>query len=247
MHIASRVGIETGIAVAAVAPLIAIAMWSSRSRAWRPLVAFVVLFALDDLVLLLPPMGPFEALQWNWQGKLLELIWVLALAALVRGLSLRDIGATAPLRPGWRAPTLVVGAATLALPLAFVVALGARDQLTVEGWWFQATMPGLAEELVYRGVFLSLFDRAFGRPWRIAGADVGWGAIVVAVVFAAVHAINVDRSGALHVEPLFAVGPFIGSLLAGWARARLGSLVPLILIHNASNLVIPLATLWLPG
>lgn len=245
MDIAFRVGIETAITVAALAPLIAIGMWSSRSRAWYPFLAFVALFALDDLVLVLPRLGPFAALQWNWQGKLLEVAWVLALAAIVRGLSLRDIGATAPLRPGWRAPTLVVGVATLALPMAFIVGLGARDQLTMEGWCFQATMPGLAEELVYRGVFLSLFDRAFGRPWGVAGADVGWGTIAVAVVFAVAHAVNVDRGGTVHIEPLFAVGPFIGSLLAGWARARLGSLVPLILFHNASNLVIPLATLWL--
>jgi membrane protease YdiL (CAAX protease family) len=98
---------------------------------------------------------------------------------------------------------------------------------------------------VYRGSFLVLLDRAFGRPWRVAGAEVGWGTIVTALVFAAMHAVNVDRSGALHLNPLFAVGPFIGSLVAGWARPRLGSLVPLILFHNASNLVIPLATLWL--
>ena len=31
----------------------------------------------------------------------------------------------------------------------------------------------------------------------------------------------------------------------GWARSRLGSLAPLIIIHNASNLVVPLTTLWL--
>jgi uncharacterized protein len=245
MYIASRVAIETAIVIAAVAPLIALGMWSSRSRAWWPLFAFVALFALDDLVLVLPRMGPFAALRWNWQGKLLEVAWVVALAAMVRGLSLRDIGATTPLRPDWRVPVLVVGAVMLALPIAFIMGFGARDELTVEGWCFQATMPGLAEELVYRGVFLSLFDRAFGRPWRVAGADVGWGTIAVAVVFAAVHAVNVDRDATVHIEPLFAVGPFIGSLIAGWARARMGSLIPLILLHNASNLVIPLATLWL--
>ena len=218
MSIVSRVGIETAIIMAAVAPVIAIGMWSSRSRAWWPLVAFVGLFALDELVLVLPRMGPFAALEWNWQGKVLEVAWVVALAAAVRGLSLRDIGATAPLRPDSRGPMLVVGAVTLALPVAFIVGLGARDQLTVEGWLFQATMPGLAEELVYRGVFLSLLDRAFGRPWRVAGADVGWGTIATAVVFAAVHAVNVDRGGTVHIDPLFAVGPFIGGLLLGWAR-----------------------------
>jgi len=245
MHVVVRVGIETGVILAASVPLIAIAMWSSRARAWWPLLAFVALFVLDDLVLVLPRIGPFVAPSWNWQGKLLEVAGVLALAATVRGLSLRDIGATSPLRAGWRTAALVAGGVTLALPLAFLLGLGARDQLTVEGWWFQATMPGLAEELVFRGVFLTLLDRAFGRPWRIAGAEVGWGTIVTALVFAGVHAVDVDRSGALHVEPLFAIGPFIGSLFAGWARARMGSLVPLIVIHNVSNLVIPLATLWL--
>ncbi|MEO7729551.1 MAG: CPBP family intramembrane glutamic endopeptidase [Kofleriaceae bacterium] len=245
MHVVVRVGIETALILAASVPLVAIGMWSSATRAWRPLLAFVALFALDDLVLLLPWIGPFIALTWGWQGKLLEVGGVLVLAATVRGLSLRDIGATAPLRAGWRTPALVVGTVSLALPIAFVLGLGARDQLTVEGWLFQATMPGLAEELLFRGTFLVLLDRAFGRPWRIAGSEVGWGTIVMALVFAAAHAVDVDRSGTVHVEPLFAIGPLIGSLFAGWARPRLGSLVPLILFHNVSNLVIPLATLWL--
>lgn len=245
MHIVVRVGIETAVILAAAVPLVAIAMWSSAARAWRPLLAFVALFVLEDLALLLPRIGPFAALAWNWQSKLLEIGGVLLLAATVRGLSLRDIGATAPLRAGWRTAALVVGVVILALPVAFLLVLGARDQLTVEGWLFQATMPGLAEELVWRGVFLVLLDRAFGRPWRIAGAEVGWGTIVTALVFAGAHAVQVDRSGVLQIEPLFAIGPFIGSLFAGWARPRLGSLVPLILLHNASNLVIPLATLWL--
>lgn len=137
----------------------------------------------------------------------------------------------------------VVGGVTLALPVVFTL-LGARDTLTVEGWCFEATMPGLAEELVYRGVLLELCDRALGRPWRI-GADVGWGAVVTAVVFAVGHGVTVGRSGDFVVEPLLALGPFVGGMLAAWARAGLGSLVPLILFHNASNLVIPLATLWL--
>jgi len=246
MHVVVRAGIETAVILAASLPVIAIAMWSSRARAWRPLLAFMALFVLDDLLLLMPHVGPFIALAWNWQGKLLELGGVLALAATVRGLSLRDIGATEPLHAGWRMPALVAGAGILALPLSFLLLLGARDQLTVEGWCFQATMPGLAEELLFRGVFLTLLDRAFGRPWRIAGAEVGWGTLVVAFVFAAAHAVEVDRSGVVNINPLFAIGPFIGSLFAGWARPRLGSLVPLILIHNAGNLLIPLATLWLP-
>jgi len=132
----------------------------------------------------------------------------------------------------------------LLFPLAYL-ALGSRGELTAEGWWFQATMPGLAEELVYRGAFLALCDRAFGRPWRIAGAEVGWGLIVTSVVFGAVHAVNIDRNGALTVEWLFAIGPFAGGLLGGWLRARTGSIWPGVVLHNASNLLVPLATVAL--
>lgn len=59
-------------------------------------------------------------------------MWVLELVAVTRRLSLRDIGVTAPLRPGWRGPTLVVSAITLALPLSFLL-IGARETLTLEG------------------------------------------------------------------------------------------------------------------
>jgi uncharacterized protein len=245
MHVALRAGIETGIILAVTAPAIAIGMWRRPARAWLPLVAFIALFALDKLVLRLPRVGPFEELVWNWQGKLLELAWVIAVVAAARRLTLRDIGVVAPC-PGWFSATLPVAIATLALPLAFLP-LGARVELTAEGWLFQATMPGLAEELVFRGVLLELCDRAFGRPWRIADADVGWGLIVTTILFAAVHSVHVDRDGALHVYVLLAAGPLVGGLLAGWARARIGSVVPVAVLHNLSNLMIPLATLALPA
>jgi hypothetical protein len=29
----------------------------------------------------LPRLGPFASLQWNWQGKLLEVAWVIVLVA----------------------------------------------------------------------------------------------------------------------------------------------------------------------
>jgi hypothetical protein len=56
---------------------------------------------------------------------------------------------------------------------------------------------------------------------------------------------SADELPPAHCQDVPALGPLVGSLLAGWARSRLGTLAPLIIIHNASNLVIPLATLWL--
>jgi membrane protease YdiL (CAAX protease family) len=36
--------------------------------------------------------------------------------------------------------------------MAFFLVVHARETLTAEGWAFQLTLPGLAEELLFRGV-----------------------------------------------------------------------------------------------
>lgn len=242
MSFASRAGFETLVTWMLAAPWIAIALWRSRQRRWWPLVAMLGIVAIDNFVLSLPRTGPFAGLAWSWQGKLLEIVLAIVSVAVTPGLTFDSIGVTAQLRPGWRAGLAAVVGVSLALPITFIIWLGARDTLTPEGWLFEATAPGIAEELIFRGVLLALADRAFGRPYRVAGAELGWGAIVTSVIFALVHVVNVERDGALHVELLLGIGPLIGGLIASWARARVGSLLPLMLAHNASNLVIPLVT-----
>ncbi len=59
-------------------------------------------------------------------------------------------------------------------------------------------MPGLAEEFVFRGVFQSLLNEAFGQPWRLARASLGWGGIITAVLFVVGHGALFDRY--LHLQ-----------------------------------------------
>ena len=240
-ELAVRAGLEVAIAVAIAAPLLALAFWRTPAPRWLPVAALVGLFALDEIVLILPRIGALAALQWNWQGKVLEVAWVLALV-FAGAFTAREIGmATLPRRGSGRAIAACC-VLMVALPLTFFVAFGAREEPNAESFLFQATMPGLAEELVYRGVFLALCDRAFGRPWKVLGASVGWGVPLTALLFGVVHAVHVARSGDIHFDVVSGAGPLIGAVVGGWLRARTDSIWPLVLMHNASNLVIPLAT-----
>lgn len=76
-------------------------------------------------------------------------------------------------------------------------------------------MPGLAEEIVFRGVHQSLLNRAFGRPWRIANADFGWGLIITAVLFAGFNGlVAVDHQFRAHLVLFAAIAPFLLSLVS---------------------------------
>jgi membrane protease YdiL (CAAX protease family) len=53
-------------------------------------------------------------------------------------------------------PALLIA---VAVP-AFFFILGVRVRLTGEGWAYLLVMPGLAEELLFRGLYQSMLNRA---------------------------------------------------------------------------------------
>jgi len=100
---------------------------------------------------------------------------------------------------------------------------------------YQLSMPGIAEELAYRGVIQSGLNRVFGRPWRLLGAEVGWGWVVTTVAFWAMHAFRVDKRMELTFYwPTLTMQLWVGFVL-GWMRERTESVYPSMLAHNLVN------------
>lgn len=93
----------------------------------------------------------------------------------------------------------------------------------------QLVLVALPEECFFRGYVHSTLDRAFGRPWKILGAPLGWGWIVTAALFATCHSLIAVQWW--H----FAI--FFPGLLFGYLRARTNGLIAPILFHTTSNLL----------
>jgi uncharacterized protein len=152
-----------------------------------------------------------------------------------------DLGLTWKQRPGTlRAVLFVVIPVVIIIDLT-VLRLAPHESFTAEDVAYQLTMPGLVEELFYRGLLLALFDSMFAPRVTILGTKMGYGAIVTSLAFGAVHAIDVDCALRLTLSPLAAVSPLISAFFAAWIRARSGSLVIPILAHNLSNTLVTVA------
>ena len=239
-----RVALQAGLILACVLPFVLIAAWRSRTRRWSLLLFVTSLVVLDVALGEIPRVDGFQHLHWSWQECILSTAWPFLLIALVPGISLVSVGVTSRFRPGWLKPSIVGLLLALAVPAVFFI-LGARKKLDAEGWVFLLIMPGLAEELVFRGVFQSLLNRVFGKPWRLAGAEFGWGLIITAILFAGFNGL-VDVDPQLHARLVLhaAIAPFLMSLVSGWVRERTDSVWPSVLGHNLSNIVIPFASLF---
>jgi len=221
-----------------------IAVWRSRTRRLSLLLFIASLVVLDVALVEIPRVDGFQHLHWSWQECLFSAGWPFLLIALIPGISLVSVGVTSRFRPHWLKPSIIALLLALAVPAVFFI-LGARKRLDAEGWVFLLIMPGLAEELVFRGVFQSLLNRVFGKPWRLAGAEFGWGLIITAILFAGSNGlVAVDPQLHARIAPQAAIAPMMLSCVSGWVRERTNSVWPSVFGHNLSNIVIPFATLF---
>jgi len=103
--------------------------------------------------------------------------------------------------------------------------------------WVQLLLVAFPEELFYRGYLQTRLQQIMGRRLVIFGGDVGPAVIVTSAVFALGHLIAIPAASRLAV--------FFPSLLFGWLRDRTGSIIPGIVFHALSNLLLALLTRFL--
>lgn len=196
-------------------------------------VAAVALLALFLLLRELPRSLPGERVigdLWDWTGPLLALAGALAFAGRLvaaRSFSWRELGLTLVQRAGSLRPALLVAGGALALNYVVMSFSSYRlSSVPFETWLYQATVPGLVEETVFRGLLLALADRAAPPRWTVGGAAIGVGALLVTFAFLALHGLSPGKLA----------GVLPAALLYLWLRARTGSLLLPIAAHNAWNL-----------
>lgn len=227
--------VQAAGAVAIIAVLgLAYAAVSRRQVDWTWFVGALALYLLHDFLLTRGfgaiPNVP-EAADWNWLGKTMSLCGMLAVAALP-AFGYRTAGLTLKQDEGWRAAWITGGVfAALFLFLAVGDGSGPDD---VETILFQWTMPGLDEEVFYRGVLLLAMNEAFRERWSIFGAPISYGGLLTSVLFGLAHALTFAEGGfAFDYAAFLFTG--VPSLLLLWMRERTGSVLLPILAHNCAN------------
>ena len=227
--------------VLATAPFVLLASWATnRKTPWWALLFLGLMFF--DLVLTgLPTLLPVDFPgAMNWTGKALSLAWPVVFLFYSSTFDRENVGLTFQQREGSFLPAVLFTVFLIVLGFILSSTLvdgGSTDAETVA---FQATMPGLTEELVFRGLFLAILDRIYAPNTSFLGAPVGWGVLITSVAFGFGHGIGLDGW-----TPTFSAIPFVAtfvsSLFLAWLKERTGSLAFPVIAHNGGNLAIMLA------
>jgi len=199
-----------------------------------------VLYGLNDLLVVSPMWWTRQfGLQFNWLGKLLAIIFSLAVVYWLRWVSPSEIGLQRPRPDSWRIVALVaLAAAALQLASGYVARHHVRPP-SGEALLYQVTMPGLAEELFERGVLLGLLSRVFPRTIPFFGTRTSWGGLTGIFLFILGHGFAFAHPSTLLPTAHFPLGRIADKLLFGtlylWVRERSGSCWAAVATHNLTN------------
>ncbi len=198
----------------------------------------LLLYVLQSLILSAPSFGVFAGLQYNWCQKI-AVIAGIALAAVLLKLSKSDCGFGWPDSKKSYAIALLLGALCTIIPLYFDWVSGESSTTSPEKFLFELTLPGLHEEPFYRGLLLCIWDQAIGRPFKFAGVNFGWGAVVTSLLFILGHVCMFDKNFQLVFEPQPAawIDLLLFSIAMVWLRYRYTSVWPAVVAHNFSNVL----------
>jgi membrane protease YdiL (CAAX protease family) len=130
----------------------------------------------------------------------------------------------------------------LLIPLGIGLALRYKPEIPdAETLAFQLLMPGLAEELAFRGIAPALLLGLVRG--KTAAHDIPWVVIVIAAIpFGLIHGLGFsDGAYSFAVEP--ALWTFTGGIAYGWLRFSTGSLLYPLLAHSLANVAFHLTPL----
>lgn len=178
----------------------------------------------------------FFNFQLNWFGKLLSTISALLIIFfLKRKKSNLEFGITFKQRKGSIKPVLKVFLIFAILEIIIVYFFFGNYNASTEEHLYQTFMPGISEEIIYRGLYLGLLNEIFERKKLIFGAYLGYGAIITIILFGLSHGISIDESFGLHFNYGSMIIPFVFAIIWTWIRERTGSVLIPIIFHNFSN------------
>lgn len=176
-----------------------------------------------------------NSLYCNWSPKIYSIVFAAALIPL-----LKPVLSTVEIGLNFRQKENSVKFSLLSI-LFFSAAASALGLLSRKGPFdagvllFLLLMPGISEELIYRGFLLGLLNKIFDKKFTFWGTAFGWGAVVTSIVFGFLHGFELTEDLRFQINAVNIILPGLYGFFYALIKERSGSLLFPILAHSAAD------------
>lgn len=226
-----------------ILPFIILAIFRSEKVNLKYVGFFILYFLMDSYIQHLSKLYfdlEFLGLKFAWIGKVLSLFIALIVIFSVSKKDREEIGFTTKTNSKSQVKSGVfIFMGFLAFDFIFKMILFPKGgNFDLETFAFQMTLPGLTEELVFRGILFWLLDKAFAPKWNFKGIKFGWGFVIITILFAEAHGVMLTENYEFKFDiTTILYLTCISSFSVGILRKLSGNLIFPILGHNAINTI----------
>jgi membrane protease YdiL (CAAX protease family) len=181
----------------------------------------------------------FDGQQWNWVGKGSALIAELLFIAFIPGFNKTSFGVTTKINRTETKPLLIFCSVYFLFRVGlYAISDSATFAINTETVLYQATLPGLQEELLYRGILLGLLNSVFVFPEiKFLKVHFGLATIITSLLFGLAHGINIDQNFGFHFNYFVLFRTAFDGFLFALLTEKTKNIFPAIVFHNALNLI----------
>lgn len=206
------------------------------------IILFGLIYAVYQTVLILPKLSEtfnFIGGNWNWDGKIYGILFGTICYFLFRKyFSENNFFTLRQKKENFRAVLIVTIISVLVV--AIIAYFTGKDELSLETLAFQLTMPGIDEEIMFRGILFGLLLTALQEKIGFLGNPAIW---LTAILFGFVHALSLEKDYSINFEPIYFLHTAIGGFIFGWITLRTQSILLAVLAHGFANFLAALATM----
>lgn len=151
-------------------PIIGLAKPFLENNYRKYLVIFCFLFFFDTVL-----FGSllFDGQNWNWFGNIARLFWTLTFIYTTKLLTKQEIGWTFHISDQKAVPIIVSAFIFLRLILRLIFQ-GLKGGYNLETFFYELTLPGITEEILFRGIFLGLLNKVYSQKRTFINTNFGW-------------------------------------------------------------------------
>jgi membrane protease YdiL (CAAX protease family) len=228
---------EMGISLLVILPMLF--LFGKKNLLFSTILVFFLYFIVDSFLTSLALLNSsfrFVGGSMNWEGKIMSYLGAFAMIHFYSRLSYKQIGLTLVQNDDSKAFARLVTIIISVLFFAYSIVIGGYSG-GLENILFQLTMPSIVEEIVYRGILMTLLNQTLTKPFQWGKTKFGGAAIITSTLFGMWHGLSITAD--LNIEiawfPLIFTG-LIGFVLA-LVKERTGSLVYPIVLHVIINVL----------
>ncbi|WP_392447085.1 CPBP family intramembrane glutamic endopeptidase [Capnocytophaga canis] len=233
---------ESFLQIALLLPFAILFLKEKSKISFIRLLIFVGCYVAYQLFLVLPSINAvFDVIEsrWNWEGKALGIICGISCYFIFRRYFHENDFFTLKQNRENLKPTLIVAVGVVLLSVVVWFLLG-KSEFDMETLAFQISLPGVDEEIMFRGILLGLLASSLKEKTTFVGNP---SVLLTAILFGLMHSLTLDKNYAIDFESIYFIQTTFAGYLWGWITLKSRSILLAILSHNFSNFFGTLATM----